>query len=134
MFITIFISIKKHKDFVNKQKGTKSTLRSKFIGALSLAVIFGLGWGFGLLAISYPVEEITVSFQVVFSIFVGTQGILIFIIHGIRSPDASRVWKQCTKSLWHKIQLRSTVKMAESAIQSTAGETSQITLPEKTDT
>ena len=72
--------------------------RENLIIALSLAVVFGLGWGLGLIATSYPVEEITVTLQVLFSVFVGTQGALLFLLHGIRNADARRVWKKCAAS------------------------------------
>lgn len=128
MFVAIFASIKKHKEFVHKQKGAKGALRSKFVGALSLAVMFGLGWGFGLLATSYPVQAITITFQSIFSIFVGIQGILIFIIHGVRNPDASRVWKQCVKT---KLLPASIVKTLNPVTRSTRD--LQPTLPEIAD-
>ena len=67
--------------------------RRLVIIAFGLSVVFGLGWGLGLAATSSDAKEVTFVFQVIFSIFVGSQGILIFILHGLRSPDARRVWK-----------------------------------------
>ena len=61
--------------------------------AFGLSVVFGLGWGLGLAATSSDAKEVTFVFQVIFSIFVSAQGILIFILHGLRSPDARLVWK-----------------------------------------
>lgn len=134
MFLVIFKSIKTHKEFINSQKENSrfKNLRDKFIGALSLAVMFGLGWGFGLLATSYPVEEITITIQVLFSIFVGIQGVLLFLIHGIRNPDARRVWKRLFISLSNNTTRfsyfltssshRSTVKTPDSIIASQSSE------------
>ena len=70
-------------------------MKKHFIIALSLAIVFGLGWGFGLAATSHPIKELTFTFQIVFSLFVGSQGILIFLLHGIRNKDARTLWKQC---------------------------------------
>ena len=74
-------------------KGQMAQTKRLAIIALGLSVVFGLGWGLGLAATSSDVEEVTFTFQVIFSIFVGSQGILIFILHGLRSPDARLVWK-----------------------------------------
>ena len=61
--------------------------------AFGLSVVFGLGRGLGLAATSTDAKEVTFVFQVIFSVFVGSQGILIFILHGLRSTDARLVWK-----------------------------------------
>ena len=61
--------------------------------ALTLSVVFGLGWGLGLAATSSDIEELTFTLQLLFSIFVGSQGILIFIIYGLRSQEVHSVWK-----------------------------------------
>ena len=61
--------------------------------AFGLSVVFGLGWGLGLAATSTDAKEVTFVFQVIFSVFVGSQGILIFILHGLRSTDVRLVWK-----------------------------------------
>ena len=67
-------------------------LRENLIIAAGLSVLFGLGWGFGLTATSSDVEELTFAFQVLFSLFVGSQGVLIFVFHGIRSQQFRQVW------------------------------------------
>ena len=68
-------------------------LKQNFIVAIGLSLLFGLGWGFGLTATSSNTKEVTFAFQVIFSLFVGSQGILIFFFHGLRSPDFRKVWK-----------------------------------------
>ena len=62
--------------------------------AFSLAVLFGLGWGFGLAASGTASKEATFVFQLLFTIFVGCQGVLIFILHGIRKEEARNEWKK----------------------------------------
>ena len=98
MFIIILVSIIKHKRSIHS-KGKKSdernfkTYKENFIIALSLSVVFSLGWGFGLLATSFPEVGVTITLQVLFSIFVGAQGALLFILYGIRNGDARDLWK-----------------------------------------
>ena len=67
--------------------------KQNFIIAVGLSLLFGLGWGFGLTATSSNTKEVTFAFQVIFSLFVGSQGILIFFFHGLRSPDFRKMWQ-----------------------------------------
>ena len=67
--------------------------------AIGLSIVFGLGWGLGLAATSSNVEEVTFTFQVIFSIFVGSQGLLILIFHGIRSETVRKEWVRQLKKL-----------------------------------
>ena len=63
-------------------------MKTNFTIAATLAVVFGPGWALGLAATSRPVKELTLSFQILFSIFVGAQGMLIiFLLHGVRNQD-----------------------------------------------
>ena len=100
MFSVITASLLKRR--CTRSKATSDSrsklYRENFIIAVSLATVFGLGWGFGLLVTSYPVDEVTYTFQVLFSIFVGAQGPLLFILHGIRNADARAVWKDWATS------------------------------------
>ena len=74
-------------------KTNTRVLKQNFIIAVGLSLLFGLGWGFGLTATSSNTQEVTFAFQVIFSLFVGSQGILIFFFHGLRSPDFRQVWQ-----------------------------------------
>ena len=74
------------------KKTTTTVVKQNLIIAAGLSLLFGLGWGFGLTATSSDVEELTFAFQVLFSLFVGSQGVLIFVFHGIRSPQFRQVW------------------------------------------
>ena len=69
------------------QKQSTKTLKENVIIAIGLGMVFGLGWGVGLAATSTDSKEVTFAFQVVFSVFVGSQGILILLFHGVRSPE-----------------------------------------------
>ena len=111
MFIIILVSIMKHKR--SQREGEKRNFKNykeNFVIVLSLSVVFGLGWGFGLLVTSSPELGVTITLQVLFSIFVGAQGALLFILHGIRSGDARDLWKQCCFKRKKFFPSKSTIK------------------------
>lgn len=115
VFVLIMISICKHKQNQNSLKEKTHAdvikdLKIKFIIALSLAVVLGLGWGFGLIATSSGIDELTFTFQIIFGIFVGSQGVLIFFLHGVRSEDFRKFWTRLVPG----IQKRSTMSTISS--------------------
>ncbi len=67
--------------------------RKIFFVAMILSVNFGLGWIFGLLVTSQYPEPLYITFIVIFSLFVGFQGILIFFLHCIRNQNARQTWR-----------------------------------------
>ena len=98
MFVIILASILRHTHKHAATLGDKGSklraIRQKVVIALTLSLVFGLGWGLGLLATSTRVIGITIGFQVIFTLFVGAQGLLMLIFHGFRSEKAREVWKQ----------------------------------------
>jgi len=82
--------------------GMTKELQKNLIIAVSLAIVLGLGWGIGLLASSsYEAHELSFIFQVIFAIFVGSQGVFIFLLHGLRNADFREFWLKlcrCGKS------------------------------------
>ena len=91
------VSICKHSQgTISNTKDTSKfeSIKKHFTIAITLAVVFGLGWAFGLAATSLPVKELTFTFQVLFSLFVGLQGFLILLLHGIHNKDARNAWKR----------------------------------------
>ena len=90
-------------------------IRRDIIIAIGLATLFGLGWGLGLLATSSDIKELTFTFQIIFSLFVGSQGLLLLILHGFRSSDARKEWK-----FWLSKVISNSAKFY-SAARSTAG-------------
>ena len=91
------VSICKH--FRNLQSLNESSVRQKLrnikknlVITMCLSVVLGLGWGLGLVSTSSGLVELSFTFQVIFSIFVGSQGVLIFIIYGLRSTEFRQIW------------------------------------------
>ena len=92
----------KHKRHIGKHYpslGNFKALRENIFAALSLVVVFGLVWGFGLLVLNYPIEEVTIIFQYLFSVAASIQGILLFLLHGVCNSDARKIWKSGFSSL-----------------------------------
>ena len=113
--------------------------KTNFTIAATLAVVFGLGWAFGLIATSLPVKELTLTFQILFSIFVGAQGILLFLLHGVRNQDIRKVWIQCFAAIGHKSRLISVISSTKTSsagtesLQATKNTSGVSTLPSKKD-
>ena len=103
----IMVSIWKHSarsaaiNQSNAAGGNSFTLRNVLIAG-GLALMLGLGWGFGLAASSHKISELACTFQFVFSFFVSCQGLFLLIFHGMRSNDAKETWRS-----WFGIHSRS---------------------------
>ena len=128
--VSIFTHTRKHSVIGHKEEGSISrklrAIRHNVIIAIALSLVFGLGWGLGLLATSTRVIGITTAFQVIFTLFVGGQGLLLLIFHGIRSDKAKEVWRQwislamCSHKKAYSVGV-STSDTAKRAIGPTAG-------------
>ena len=93
LFAIIVISVCKHRTSVDEQgKKAQGLTKSNVTMTIGLANLCGLGWIFGLAASSLPVEELTFTFQLLFNIFVGSQGMILFFFHCIRNPQARKQW------------------------------------------
>ena len=77
-----------------KTKGRGSDTKQQFRIAITIAVLFGLGWIFGLAGSQSLPEYIGVPFQIVFTTLVGFQGLFIFLLYVIFSPNARKEWKR----------------------------------------
>lgn len=104
VFIVILLSfIHKHVQMSGKgadsaHTSSKKKLKTYFTLIVALSFFFGLGWGFGLAATSSDIPELTFTFQLLFCIFVGSQGILVFILHCVRPQRMRKKWKSwCNK-------------------------------------
>ena len=107
IFGVIFVSLI-HKRFCSSVKKTdkkskNSFLHQQLIVVASLSVLFGLGWGVGLLATqdAHSSETVRDILSAMFVLITAFHGLFIFIMNGIRSKDVRNVWKQ-----WFKLATR----------------------------
>ena len=139
IFVLIMVSICRHSHnpATNKKEGSKiKALQKKFIIAVTLAIVFGLGWGLGLVATSLPVKELTFTFQILFSVFVGSQGILLFLLYGVRNQDIRNIWIQCFAAVGRKSRFTSvisSIKILSAGPESLRDTKNKSTLPLKKD-
>ena len=137
MFVLIMISLccRSQGVIVKDTHAKIKAYKAKFTVAAILAVMFGLGWTLGLAATSIPVREFSLTFQILFSVFVGAQGVLIFLLHGVRNQDIRKLWKNWFTTLGTKSHL-STILSSFLASEAgrTGGDSSNLsTLPFKKD-
>ena len=98
MFIIIFVSLlRKNRAQSAKAKDDDNSFRSmikkQFVVALALSLLFGLGWGVGVVATtSIPHAGASVTLQVIFILLTAFQGLLLFIMNCLRSTDARNEW------------------------------------------
>ena len=102
IFIIIFANLlykAKSKVSDMKEKKQKSMLKQQFVIALTLSILFGLGWGIGLPA-TQKLDTLVVrdTFASLFVLFTSFQGFFIFFMHCLRSADVRRVWMK-----WFKV-------------------------------
>ncbi len=107
MFLIILFSVLRHS--INKEG---KNYKQKAMATFLLAIMFGVGWIFGVLGSTGLPDVISLPCQITFVIVVGFQGLLVFLLHPCRSKDAREEWKKwfyyaTCRSKAHKIQLRS---------------------------
>ena len=103
IFIVIFTSLlrkgcnNKTKEVIKKRRNKKekknSQVKQQLLVAVTLSILFGLGWGAGLLATDKihvsAIRDICASLFVILSTL---QGLFIFFIHCLRSSDVRSFW------------------------------------------
>ena len=139
MFVLIMASICSHTKgpITDKKEGFRiKIMKTNFTIAAILAVVFGLGWALGLVATSLPMKELTLTFQILFSLFVGAQGLLLFLLHGLRNQDIRKAWIQCFATIGrksHLISVISSTKTGTESLQATRNTSGVSSLPCKKD-
>ena len=81
----------------NAGHGMKSGMstRQQFMIAVTLSVLFGIGWGIGLLATEELGSKVAHDiFASLFVIITSFHGLLIFILHCVRSKEAKKEWRR----------------------------------------
>ena len=108
MYIIIFASlVKKSRQAPqsngtarNEEEGSRSRwnyqqIKQQFFAAMSLAALFGIGWGFGFAATrSIPIEAVVVQriMEAFFIFFVTFQGLFVFLFQCIYSKAVRDLW------------------------------------------
>ena len=107
IFGMIFVSLI-YKRFRSSIKETDKKPNNSFpyqqlIVVTSLSVLFGLGWGIGLLATqdAHSSETVRDISSAIFVLITAFHGLFIFIMNGLRSKDVRNVWKQ-----WFRLATR----------------------------
>ena len=95
IFVIIIASLLRRK-FSSKQENTKSFIKEQLIIAITLFVLFGLGWGLGLFLTQgiFAQKSVRDIFASLFVIVTTFQGLFIFIMHCLRSKDIRDTWKR----------------------------------------
>ena len=85
-----------------KDTNMKSVIAKHLQIAVVLSLLFGLGWAFGLIGTSSLPQKAYIPAQYIFNIFMGIQGVLIFVLHAVRSQEAREEWEKW----WYTITCR----------------------------
>ena len=101
IFFIIIVSLL-HKNFqphvkdAKSKKDNKTFLNQQLIIAVTLSVLFGLGWGIGLLATQdiYTNKTVRDLFAALFVIITAFHGLFIFIMQCLRSQEVRNEWKR----------------------------------------
>ena len=82
----------------------ESFLYQQLIIAITLSVLFGLGWGVGLFATQdiHTNKTIQDSLGALFVIMTTFHGLVIFIMHCLRSKEVRNTWKRCFRNVTSK--------------------------------
>ena len=99
VFVVIIVSLLRKKfqsNIKSKNNVDIKFVREQLVIVTSLSVMFGLGWGIGLLATQDIHTNKTVRdlFAALFVIITAFHGLFIFIMHCLRSREVRTVWKR----------------------------------------
>ena len=116
MFVIIVSSICKQQIKMKNETGNQSlraSYKKQAVMLITLSILFGLGWGIGLLGTnSLEVQWLRYGFQIVFIMLTAFQGLFIFILYGLRLQQIRKVWKK-----WFYIITNQHVKAAHLDLQ-----------------
>ena len=132
LFVIIFASlVKKSRQSKNKNDesgGNKNykLVKQQFIAALSLAVLFGLGWGFGFLSTGAfkEIDPFRRTMEIIFIFLTSFQGLFVFLFQCVYSKAARDIW----------VGWFSRVVLKRAVTRRTSNFTSTISKPKKSET
>ncbi|XP_019853766.1 PREDICTED: adhesion G protein-coupled receptor L2-like [Amphimedon queenslandica] len=78
-----------------KTKKESRILKQQLMIAITLSILFGLGWGLGLLVTEdiYTSKTVHDVFSSIFVFLTGFHGLFLFVIYCLRSKEVRFVWK-----------------------------------------
>ena len=89
IFLAMVLRSLFRKSNLTKDRSTDAVTKARI--AISCSVLLGITWILGLFA----VEELTLTFQILFCVFNSLQGLFIFIFYCARNREVQREWKKC---------------------------------------
>ena len=81
--------------------------RKNFWVSVCLSVLFGLAWSLGLLASNGIPKAFAAIFECAFTLLLASQGILLFAIYCVTSPEVRKFWKNILIRVYHCCRYRS---------------------------
>ena len=73
--------------------GNFKKLKENFRLTIGLSVLFGVSWIFGLLASAGLPDYLRIPFDIVFTVLASFQGVFLFLLYCVRSPECRKLWK-----------------------------------------
>jgi hypothetical protein len=75
-----------------QKAGQLKRLKENFWVSVGLFVLFGVSWVFGMLATAGLPNYIRIGFDVIFTILASLQGLFVFLLYCLKSPECRRLW------------------------------------------
>ena len=73
--------------------GNFKKLKENFWLTIGLSVLLGVSWIFGLLATAGLPGYFRIPFDIVFTVLASLQGVFLFLLYCVRSPECRKLWK-----------------------------------------
>ena len=100
-----------------RQRNIKQETKDQCRAIFALSVLFGLGWGFSILAspaISSD-KRARFIFSILFTVFIGFQGFLIFLLYIVMSPNAREEWNCWARQKKDKVKVQQILSAGSSS-------------------
>ena len=123
IFILIFASLV-CRPGITAQASAKENIRKlkeKFMIALGLSSLFGMGWAIGLLASSDLPDAVRYPAEWIFTLATAFLGVYLFVLYVLRSQEARKLWKRwllCQHRRKREVSFSSTLTRSRSRFRS----------------
>jgi hypothetical protein len=121
IMLSLIISCIKKKEYSTKdQSFDKKKLLQQFIIAVTLSVLFGLGWGVGLPATQgLGVQVLSDILSAIFIFFTAFHGLFVFLLYCVRNENVRNSWKEVLCLPFNKNQQSTISAVSFSSTKST---------------